>query len=95
MRMALGSHPAVTCQLYDFRHKSLNVSDLHAPLGPLFGTMEEVDAHLVATSSSHVGPKPLRARTLTTPSLLNPLPRVFHICTQVSAPGEALPSPHI
>ena len=43
--MALGSHPAVTCQLYDLRHKSLNVYDLHAPLGPLFGTIEEVDAH--------------------------------------------------
>ena len=74
MRMALGSHPAVTCQLYDLRHKSLNVYDLHAPLGPLFGTIEEVDAHLVPTSSSHVGPKPLHARTLTTPLPPEPSP---------------------
>lgn len=72
--MALGSHPAVTCQLYDLRHKSLNVYDLHAPLGPLFGTIEEVDAHLVPTSSSHVGPKPLHARTLTTPLPPEPSP---------------------
>ena len=84
--------------MYDLRHKSLNLSDLHAPPGPLFGRIEEVDAYLVPTSSSHVEPKPLcqpgSALDLT-PHLLNPLPHVFHVCTQASPPGEALPSPHI
>lgn len=39
--------------------------DLHAPLGPVFGRIEEVAVHLVPSPSSHVGPKPLCAQTLT------------------------------
>lgn len=79
--------------------KSRILFDLHAPLGPVFGRMEEVAVHLVPSPSSHVGRKPLCAQTLTPPPLppspVNPLPRVLHVCAQQSPPGEALPTLHI
>ena len=66
--------------------KSRILFDLHAPLGPVFGRIEEVAGHLVPSPSSHVGPKPLCAQTLT-PHLFLPPPQTLSLVSFTCVPS--------